>query len=130
MMNVMTYKGYRARIEFDPRDNIFVRRVLGIEEGISLHGETVAALKEGFAAAINHYLADCKAMSRKLEEPASGKIMLCIAPEIHAKALVLARALGKSLNQWAAEVLAKAAPSVQSLSYALRVRIYFLSISD
>ena len=71
MMNVMTYKGYKARIEFDPRDNIFVGRVLGIEDGISFHGETVAALKERFAAAINYYLADCKAMGRKPEKPAS-----------------------------------------------------------
>jgi predicted HicB family RNase H-like nuclease len=59
MMNVMTSKGYKARVEFDPRDNIFVGRVLGIEDGISFHGTTVAALKESFAAAINHYLADC-----------------------------------------------------------------------
>jgi len=113
MMNVMTYKGYKARIEFDPRDNIFVGRVLGIEDGISFHGATVAALKENFAAAINHYLADCKATGRKPEKPASGKLMLRIAPEIHAKALVVARASGKSLNQWAAEVLAKAAHSMR-----------------
>ena len=113
MMNVMTYRGYKARIEFDPRDNIFVGRVLGIEDGISFHGETVADLKERFAAAINHYLADCKAMGRKPEKPASGKLMLRIAPEIHAKALVEARASGKSLNQWAGEVLAKASHSTR-----------------
>jgi predicted HicB family RNase H-like nuclease len=113
MMNVMTYKGYKARVEFDPRDNIFVGRVLGIEDGISFHGSTVAALKESFAAAINHYLADCKTMGRKPEKPASGKLMLRIAPEIHAKALVMARASGKSLNQWATEVLAKAAHSTR-----------------
>ena len=113
MMNVMTYKGYKARVEFDPRDNIFVGRILGIEAGISFHGTTVAALKEGFASAINHYLADCKAMDRKPEKPALGKVMLRIAPEIHAKALVIARASGKSLNQWATEVLAKAAHSTR-----------------
>jgi len=113
MVNVMTYKGYKARIEFDPRDNIFIGRVLGIEDGISFHGETVAALKERFAAAINHYLADCKAMGRKPEKQASGKLMLRIAPEIHSEALVMARASGKSLNQWAAEVLAKAAHSTR-----------------
>jgi len=113
MMNVMTYKGYKARVEFDPRDNIFVGRVLGIEDGISFHGTTVAALKESFAAAINHYLADCKATGRKPEKPASGKLMLRIAPEIHTKALVMARASGKSLNQWATEVLAKATHSTR-----------------
>ncbi len=113
MMNVLTYKGYKARVEFDPRDSIFVGRVLGIKDSISFHGETVSALKERFAAAINHYLADCKATGRKPEKPASGKLMLRIAPEVHAKALVIARASGKSLNQWAAEVLAKAAHSTR-----------------
>ena len=113
MMNVMTYKGYKARVEYDPRDEIFVGRVLGIEDSISFHGETVAALKERFAAAINHYLADCKAMGRKPEKPASGKLMLRIAPEVHAKALVTARASGKSLNRWAAEVLSKASQSTR-----------------
>lgn len=107
MMNVMTYKGYKARVEFDPRDNIFVGRVLGLEDSISFHGETVAQLKEHLADAINHYLADCKATGRKPEKPASGKLMLRISPEIHAKALVMARAAGKSLNKWAADVFAK-----------------------
>jgi len=109
MMNVMTYKGYKARVEFDPRDNIFVGRVLGLEDSISFHGATVAGLKERFAAAINHYLADCKATGRKPEKPASGKVMLRIPPEVHASALIIARASGKSLNQWASELLAKAA---------------------
>src|SRR4030067_2506063 len=96
MVNVMTYKGYKAGIEFVPSDNIFIGRVLGIEDGVSFHGATVAALKERFAAAINHYLADCKAMGRKPEKPASGKLMLRIAPEIHSKALAIARSPGES----------------------------------
>jgi len=104
-----TYKGYKARIEFDPRDNIFVGRVLGIEDGISFHGATVKVLKERFSAAINHYLADCKATGRRPEKPASGKLMLRIAPGNTFQSACDGRASGKSLNQWAAEVLAKAA---------------------
>jgi predicted HicB family RNase H-like nuclease len=113
MMNVMTYKGYKARVEFDPRDNIFVGRVLGVEDSISFHGETVAELKESFTTAINHYLGDCKATGRKPEKPASGKLMLRIPPEIHAKALIMSRSSGKSLNQWASELFAKAAHTVR-----------------
>ena len=30
--NVMTYKGYTARIEFDRRDTIFTGKILGIKE--------------------------------------------------------------------------------------------------
>ena len=29
-MNIMSHKGYTARIEFDERDNFFVGRVLGL----------------------------------------------------------------------------------------------------
>jgi predicted HicB family RNase H-like nuclease len=109
MKNVMTYKGYTARIEFDPRDNIFTGKVLGIEDSITFHGTTVNELRVDFEAAINHYITDCAATGRKPFKPTSGKLMLRVSPETHAKALTIAKASGKSLNQWAAEVLDKAA---------------------
>lgn len=56
----MTYKGYTARIEFDPRDNIFVGRVLGVKAIIGFHGETVAQLHADFKAAIDLMIEDCK----------------------------------------------------------------------
>jgi len=54
MKNIMTYKGYTARIEFDERDNIFIGKVIGIADSISFHGETVKELREDFQAAIDH----------------------------------------------------------------------------
>jgi len=105
MNNTMNYKGYVARVEFDPRDNIFVGRVLGINDSISFHGETVSELTADFHQAIEHYLDDCKANRRKPEKPASGKIMLRIPPEVHAAVSLAAQASGKSLNQWALETL-------------------------
>jgi predicted HicB family RNase H-like nuclease len=44
-MNVTTCKGYSARVEFDPRDSIFVGHVLGLADSISFYGETVAEIK-------------------------------------------------------------------------------------
>jgi predicted HicB family RNase H-like nuclease len=108
MMNAMTHKGYTARVEYDPRDEIFVGRVLGIEDRITFHGAAVATLRREFQAAIDHYLADCTAQGRAPQRPYSGKILLRVAPEIHARAAMTAEAQGKSLNQWAAEVLARA----------------------
>lgn len=109
MNNIMIYRGYTARIEFDPRDNIFVGHILGISDSISFHGETVADLTSDFHQAVDHYLADCKATGRPAEKPASGKLMLRIPPEVHAAAAIAAQASGKSLNQWASEALAQAA---------------------
>jgi predicted HicB family RNase H-like nuclease len=105
----MTYKGYMARVEFDPRDNIFVGKIMGITDSITFHGETVKKLKADFQTAVDHYIADCAATGHKPLKAASGKLMLRVSPEIHAKALAIAKTSGKSLNQWAEEVLDKAA---------------------
>ena len=107
-MNTMTHKGYTARIEFDERDNIFVGRVLGLRTMISFHGENVAQLRSEFEAAIEDFLLDCKKQGIRPEKPASGKLMLRVPPEVHGAALVAAKAAGKSLNQWATEVLKSA----------------------
>lgn len=110
-MNTMSHKGYTARVEFDERDNIFVGRILGIRNIISFHGETVAELRAEFATAIKDYVADCKEHGLKPEKPASGKLLLRVPPEVHGKALVVSQAAGKSLNQWATEVLRRAVQS-------------------
>jgi predicted HicB family RNase H-like nuclease len=107
-MNTMTHKGYTARIEFDDRDNIFVGRVLGLHAMISFHGETVKELRNEFKNAIEAFLKDCKEQGIAPEKPASGKILLRVPPEVHGAALVAAQAAGKSLNQWATEVLHEA----------------------
>jgi predicted HicB family RNase H-like nuclease len=109
MKNVMVYKGYAARIEFDERDDIFIGKIVGIADSITFHGETVGELRADFRAAVDHYVADCVATGRRPLKTASGKLMLRVSPEVHARALATARTAGKSLNQWAEEVLDKAA---------------------
>ena len=107
----MTHKGYTARVEFDDRDGIFVGRVLGVRSIISFHGETVAELRTEFETAVEDYLAECAELGVNPEKPASGKLLLRVPPEVHGKALVVAQAAGKSLNQWATEVLQRAVQS-------------------
>lgn len=105
MMNAMTYKGYSARIDYDPRDEIFVGRIIGIVDVISFHGATVKTLTADFHAAVNHYLADCRASGRIPQKPYSGSLMLRISPETHARIAAQAAMQGKSINAWAAKVL-------------------------
>jgi predicted HicB family RNase H-like nuclease len=109
-MNDMTYKGYAARVEFDPRDNVFWGKVLGLPDSISItfEGDTVAQLTQDFHNAIDFYLLDCANTGREPTKPASGKLMLRVPPELHGSALVAAKTSGKSLNQWAIEVFSKA----------------------
>lgn len=107
-MNTMTFKGYAARIEYSDEDSCFVGRIAGIRDVVGFHAESVAELRSAFHEAVDDYLATCDKLGQPPQKPYSGKLMLRIPPEVHARAAMLAEANGKSLNQWAAEVLARA----------------------
>jgi predicted HicB family RNase H-like nuclease len=110
-MSSMNYKGYTARIEFSEEDGVFWGKVLGLPSSTSItfEGKTVAQLTQDFHSAIDFYVADCAKMGKSPIKPASGKLMLRVAPEVHSAALIAAQASGVSLNQWAAGVLQAAA---------------------
>ncbi len=109
MSNSMTYKGYTASMRFDADDKIIVGRVLDIDDIISFHGESVAGFETAFQAAVDGYIAACAHLGSALDKPASGKMMLRIAPEVHAAALKAAARKGVSLNKWAEQALGAAA---------------------
>lgn len=72
-MNTMTYKGYAARVDFDPRDNIFVGHLAGIIDLVSFHGESVSELRTAFEESVDDYVATCHKIGKRPERPASGK---------------------------------------------------------
>ncbi len=109
MSNTMSYKGYTASLIFDAEDKIIVGRVLDIDDIISFHGKSVAEFETHFQAVIDDYIAACAELGSKPEKPASGKLMLRIAPEVHAAALKAAARSGVSLNKWAEKALGAAA---------------------
>ncbi len=107
-MNTMIYKGYKAKVTFDERDNIFWGKVLGVKDRITFEGMTVTELSEDFHNAVDHYLADCELTGCQPDKAYSGNLMLRVGSEIHAAAAITAESSGKSLNQWAVEVLDQA----------------------
>ncbi len=109
MINSMTYKGYTSSMIFDSEDKIIVGRVLDIDDIITFHGESVTEFESNFHAVIDDYLSAAKELGSAPEKPASGKLMLRIAPEVHAAALKAAARSGTSLNKWAESAIGKAA---------------------
>ncbi|WP_455272313.1 type II toxin-antitoxin system HicB family antitoxin [Rhizobium herbae] len=110
-MNIMSYKGYAARIDYDAEDEIFFGKVAGITDGVGFHADTVADLKAAFHEAVDDYIETCAKIGKDPQKSYSGKMMFRVDPDVHALAAKAAELSGKSLNQWAAEVLAKAAAS-------------------
>jgi predicted HicB family RNase H-like nuclease len=108
-MNTMTFKGYTARVEIDARDNILVGHLLGLRDIVGFHADDVPGLRVAFEESVNDYIDACTKIGKAPEKPASGKLMLRVAPEVHSAALIAAQASGVSLNQWAGKVLQQAA---------------------
>ena len=111
MSNILSHRGYKARVEFDAEDGLFFGRIAGIRDGVSFHADTVPALVQAFQEAVDDYLETCAKLGKTPERPFSGKLMLRVDPAVHAKSVEAAELAGKSLNQWTEDVLRKAAGS-------------------
>jgi len=107
-MNMMKYKDYIARIEYDEEDRIFVGHLAGIEDIVGFHGSTVDELENAFHESVDNYLAISEETGRPAQKPYSGNLMIHISPDIHAAVATISQVQGKSINQWVAEVLEKA----------------------
>lgn len=104
----MSYKGYSARIDYDDEDGIFTGRIAGIRDGVGFHADSVAELREAFHDAVEDYLETCASIGKEPQKAFSGQMMFRVNPELHRRAAVAAELAGKSLNQWAEEVIGRA----------------------
>jgi len=107
--NTLQYLGYSARVEFDAEDRLFVGHVAGLRDIVGFHGASVNELEAAFHEAVDNYLAACAKLGQAPDKPYSGRVMLRLPPEIHARASARAQVEGVSFNQWAAQVLDRAA---------------------
>ena len=101
----MRFKGYTARIEYSDEDGCFVGHLAGISDVIGFHAETVSELRQALEEAVEDYLETCKKIGRPPQKPYSGKLLLRVPPDLHAKVSIAAQSSGKSLNQWAIDAL-------------------------
>ena len=108
MKNVMSYKNYAGTVEYNEDAGILFGRIVGIDDVISYEGGSVATLRQSFHDAVDDYLTHCQNIGKKPNSPYSGKFILRLPPALHASLTAKAQAVGKSLNQYAADVLANA----------------------
>ena len=105
MKNAMTYKGYVGTVEYSEEDACLFGRIAGIRDIITYEGESVTDIRAAFEEAVDDYLKHCAEIGKEPNKPYSGKFMLRLDPSLHARLAAKALADGKSLNQYAADVL-------------------------
>ena len=106
---MMEYQGYRAAITFDDEAGVFHGEVVDTRDVIVFEGTSVEQLHREFRSSVDDYLAVCAERGRTPDRPFSGKIPLRVSPAVHRAATAVARAEGKSLNAWLAEIIEAAA---------------------
>ena len=111
MNNILEYKGFKAKIEFSADDNVFFGRLIGIDDIVSFHGETVKNLKKSFRESIDFHIELCEKIGKGIKRRYSGKVMLRLPNQLHAKIAETAASAGKSINEWGRDVLASAVKS-------------------
>jgi len=108
-MKTIEYKGYIAKIEFDEEDQILTGVVIGMDDLICFHAENTHEIVPVFHNIVDDYLKACKEKGIQPQKSFSGRFMLRLPPQLHAKVAALASSAEKSINAWIAEQLEKAA---------------------
>ena len=104
-MKTIEYRGYVAKIEFDDEDQIFVGEVIGIDDIIAFHSENAKEIIPVFHDMVDGYLETCQKRGITPQKSFSGKFVVRIAPDLHAKLSVMANSADKSLNTWLEDLI-------------------------
>lgn len=96
----MKYRGYTARVEYDPEDRVFAGRVENIRDVITFEATDVESLEREFRTSIDEYVAFCAERGAEPEKPFSGRVLVRMPPGLHKAAAGAARSAGLSLNAW------------------------------
>ena len=107
MSSVMEYNGYHAKVEFDSQDEIFVGKVLGLNDTLVFHGKSVEELEQSFRNCIEDYLDLCKEIGKTPEKEFKGVFNIRISPDSHREAAMDAAIDGITLNQFVTEAIDK-----------------------
>lgn len=109
MQNTMTIDAYQAVIAFDPAIQMFRGEFLGLNGGADFYAKDVKGLQREGRISLKVFLDACAEDGVEPRKQFSGKFSLRIDPSLHEAAVIAAAAHGKSLNQWAEDVLRQAA---------------------
>jgi len=105
MKNMLTYNGYFGSVEYCEVDNILHGKIIGINDSITYHGDSVKSLKKSFIEAVDDYLEICAATGKEPEKAYKGTFNVRIEPALHRQLVIYSISHGKSLNATVEEAI-------------------------
>ena len=98
MNNMMEYKGYHTKIEFDAESMTLRGKIEGINDYVDFEAGDISSIEVEFHSAVDDYLEFCKEVGKDPEKEYKGTFNVRISPELHKKLALCAFKDGCSLN--------------------------------
>ncbi len=105
MTNVMIINGYKAIIQYDPDIDLFRGEFIGLNGGADFYAATVQDLHEEGRQSLKVFLDMCKEDGVNPRKRFTGRFNLRLQQDLYEKAATHAKASGKSINAWIADVI-------------------------
>jgi predicted HicB family RNase H-like nuclease len=105
MKNVMEINGVKAVIAFDPEINMFRGEFVGLNGGADFYSTDIDGLRREGETSLKVFLDMCAEEGVSPYRKTSGRLNLRLSQELYDKAATLAKASGKSVNAWIADVI-------------------------
>ena len=98
MGDILEYKGYHAKIDYDAGNHSLFGKIEGINDLVTFESDHPMKIEEEFQSAVDDYLAFCKEVGKKPEKEYKGRFNVRIDPELHRKIAERAIKDHESLN--------------------------------
>lgn len=69
MNNILSYKGYTAKIEFSKEDNALFGQIDDIKDFVNFESDSAKDIEQEFHNAVDDYLAFCKEIGKEPNTP-------------------------------------------------------------
>lgn len=98
MNNILEYKGYHTKVEFDSVDFVLRGKIEGINDFVNFECENMNDVKRVFEEAVDDYLQFCEEVGKQPDKEYKGTFNIRIEPQLHKKIAILANKNGETLN--------------------------------
>lgn len=96
--NILEYKGYHTKIEFDVETYVLRGKIEGINDFVNFESRDPKTIEQEFHSAVDDYLEFCQSIGKEPDKEYKGTFNVRIQPNLHKKLAMLALKNGESLN--------------------------------
>ncbi len=98
MNNILEYKGYHTKVEFDADDLVLRGKIEGINDLVTFECEDIKDAEKEFHDAVDDYLQFCKEVGKQPDKEYKGTFNVRISPKLHKRLAYVAFKNGDTLN--------------------------------